>query len=97
MFDRGNVQCPTLLRDSQTSGAFFKGGESDLLNQVACLCVLYEDLRVELNGLKTGQERLGDLDTLGWQYRFFYFLRRSLVTLSEFRWSLDTYRHEPGV
>jgi hypothetical protein len=69
-------------------GRVFKGGESDLLNQVACLCVLYEDLRVELNGLKTGQERLGDLDTLGWQYRFFYFLRRSLVTLSEFRGAL---------
>jgi hypothetical protein len=25
------------------------------------------------------------LDTLGWEYRFFYFLRRSLVTLVEFR------------
>jgi hypothetical protein len=58
------------------------------LNQVACLAVLYEDLRIELNGLKMGEEQLGDLDTLGWNYRFFYFLRRSLVTLCEFRGAL---------
>jgi hypothetical protein len=79
---------PAITARFANLGRVFKGGESDLLNQVACLAVLYEDLRIELNGLKTGEERLGDLDTLGWNYRFFYFLRRSLVTLCEFRGAL---------
>jgi hypothetical protein len=60
----------------------FLDEDPDLAPRVARLCVLFEDLRVEYWGAK--EESLQRLDTLSTQYRRFYFLRRSLVTLDEF-------------
>lgn len=62
----------------------FNYGTSDLLNRLARLSVLFEDLRIEWCGLPENIS-LGDLDTIGKDYRMNYFLRRSLVTLIEFR------------
>ena len=69
-------------------GQVFSDGKSELLNLLAGLSVIYEDLRIEQNALVTGEAQLGDLDKLGWEYRFIYFLRRSSVTLEEFRGGL---------
>jgi hypothetical protein len=62
----------------------FSYGTSELLNRLAQLSVLFEDLRIEWGGLPENIS-LGDLDTIGSDYRRNYFLRRSLVTLIEFR------------
>lgn len=62
----------------------FNYGTSELLNRLAQLSILFEDLRIEWCGLHENIS-LGDLDTIGTDYRRNYFLRRSLVTLIEFR------------
>jgi hypothetical protein len=46
-------------------GAVFKEGEAEFLNLIACLSVIYEDLRIEINGTKAGEAPLGDLDKIG--------------------------------
>jgi hypothetical protein len=62
----------------------FESGRSPLLNGLARLSVLYEDLRLELESAlgsadmpKTGEQ------VLKYHYRSLYFLRRSLVTIQE--------------
>jgi hypothetical protein len=49
---------------------------------MACLCVLFEDLRIELAGQIPAT--LGTLDECSSAGRKFYFLRRSIATLHEF-------------
>jgi hypothetical protein len=51
------------------------------------MSVLFEDFRIEWSGLPT-QQSLGDLDTIGSDYRVLYFLRRSLTTLNEYQGGL---------
>jgi len=70
----------------------FNYGTSELLNRLARLSVLFEDLRIEWGGLPENIS-LGDLDTIGSDYRRNYFLRRSLVTLIEFRDCLTEVLH----
>lgn len=53
---------------------------------IARLCVLYEDLQVEFAGALA--ERLGDLDRTNVNTRRFYFVRRSLATLTEIEGSM---------
>jgi hypothetical protein len=65
-------------------GRAFKEGESELFNQIARICILYEDLRLELDELRLVQlrrdeNRIADDDN----YRAAYFIRRALVTLVE--------------
>ena len=65
----------------------FQGGQSDLLNHVAQLSVLYEDLRLEMLEFRNLHARLvaeggSDPDR---EYRTLYFVRRALATLVEFR------------
>ena len=60
----------------------FTDDDPDLAARVARVCVLFEDLRVEYWGARS--DDLASLDQLSTQYRRFYFLRRSLVTLDEF-------------
>jgi hypothetical protein len=62
----------------------FLYGTSELLNHLARLSILFEDLRIEWGALPENIS-LGDLDTIGKDYRRNYFLRRSLVTLIEFQ------------
>lgn len=66
----------------------FREGESPLLNYVARLSVLYEDLRIEYGALLAEESSLGEIDTLGQHYRTMYFVRRSLGTIWEFQGGL---------
>jgi hypothetical protein len=73
-------------------GRAFKEGESELLNTVARLSVLYEDLRLEIGELqivKADRDRSGEG---GDDFRVLYFIRRALVTLVEFRRALTRAR-----
>ena len=54
----------------------------ELAARVARVCVLFEDLRAEY--WEAHEDGPLPLDKLGIEYRRFYFLRRSLVTLDEF-------------
>jgi len=70
----------------------FKDGRSELLNGVARLAILYEDLRLEmkeLQGLRRTVIELGEDDT---DNRVPYFLRRALKTLVEFGSALNVIR-----
>ena len=49
---------------------------------MAALCVLFEDLRIELSGQV--EDNLLRMDECGKEGRRFYFLRRSIATLYEF-------------
>jgi hypothetical protein len=53
------------------------------LNLIAHLSILFEDLRIENAGVLAPDDSLGDMDTIQRNYRRLYFVRRSLVTLSE--------------
>ncbi|HVP49253.1 MAG TPA: hypothetical protein VMT32_21820 [Bryobacteraceae bacterium] len=72
-------------------GKIFRGGRSELLNIVAQLSVLYEDLRLEVGELHIVYGN-GELEEPEMQYRGIYFLRRCLQTLSEFRGGLTRLR-----
>jgi hypothetical protein len=49
--------------------------------------VLFEDLRIESSAARQSQ-LVPWLDTIGKEYRYFYFLRRMVLTLFEFRGGL---------
>ena len=66
----------------------FGQGRSQLLDSLAQLSVLYEDLRIETFALTANDEEVKRLDCLDKRYRVHYFLRRSMVTLLEFRGAL---------
>jgi hypothetical protein len=55
----------------------------DLHGHLARLVVLYEDLRIEMHGLRN-KEEYALLDDSGFATRQSYFLRRSFATLAEF-------------
>jgi hypothetical protein len=61
--------------------------EKKMLMQVGRMCVLYEDLQVEFAGALA--EKLGDLDRTDVTTRRFYFVRRSLATLTEIEGSIN--------
>ena len=65
---------------------FWKGNR-ELAIRVARVCVLFEDLRLEHIGSRATEDL--PLDALSKQYRKFYFLRRSLVSLDEFCGALN--------
>ena len=52
------------------------------------MSVLYEDLRIENFAMTADDEELKRLDYLDKRYRLHYFLRRSMVTLLEYRGAL---------
>jgi hypothetical protein len=62
----------------------FDNGTSPLLNHIARLSVLYEDLRIEIASLLP-ENQPSDGNPLDFSYRHVYFLRRSLATLMEFQ------------
>ena len=68
----------------------FTDDDSELAARVARVCVLFEDLRVEYSGAH--EDDALPLDKLGIEYRRFYFLRRSLVTLDGFARDLTAER-----
>jgi hypothetical protein len=58
-----------------------------MLSQFIRLTVLFEDLRVEVNGAQK-PEPLKALDEAGVLYRELYFLRRTFITIAEIDQSL---------
>lgn len=73
---RTKTRCGTL------ASVFSTRRDKEFHARIACLCVLFEDLRIELAG-QTAQE-LGGLDECTKPGRKLYFLRRSIATLYEF-------------
>ncbi|MGB0002453.1 MAG: hypothetical protein WBQ04_20210 [Candidatus Acidiferrales bacterium] len=73
----------TLIRMAALSKVFFTSGYlKDAHARMARLCVLYEDLRIEVKA--TAERSIPFLDVTCVQYRENYFLRRSIATLVEF-------------
>jgi hypothetical protein len=70
----------------------FKNGDSPLLNQIAALCILFEDLETEIAALKSTEQVV---DHARQQQRQFYYVRRSLITLYEFRGRLIDICRDP--
>ena len=68
----------------------FKGGNSDLMNGIARLSVLYEDLRLEMSEFRILHGSVIEHGQSGMEYRVMYFLRRALATLIEFGRGLTT-------
>jgi hypothetical protein len=77
----------TLTRSGRLASVFPVHTDKDLNALIASLCVLFEDLRIELAGQV--EKSLGGLDECGEDARRFYFLRRSLATLHEFATTLQ--------
>jgi hypothetical protein len=73
----------------------FAGGRSPLLDSLAQLSVLYEDLRIETLAITSNGEVLKRLDVLSSRYRANYFLRRSIATLLEFEGALNKLSKTP--
>ena len=72
-------------------GVVFGEGRSELLREIARLCMLYEDLRLEIEELRVIHDRQGEPNE-GDEFRVAYFVRRALVTLIEFRRVLTAIR-----
>jgi hypothetical protein len=72
----------TLTRWGKLETVFPARIDKDLHALIACLCVLFEDLRIEVSGIV--ERDLGTLDECGRNGRQLYFQRRSLATLYEF-------------
>lgn len=66
----------------------FEHGRSSLMDCLAQLSVLYEDLRIETFAITSDSDEVKRLDYLDSRYRVHYFLRRSIATLLEFRGAL---------
>ncbi len=66
----------------------FKTDNPQMMARVIRLCVLFEDLRIEYHGA-ISQVEIPRLDTAGKNYRQFYFIRRSLVSMIEFSGALS--------
>lgn len=80
-----NVSSRTRFKPLQQVFAY---GRSELLTCLAQMSVLYEDLRIETFALTADDSEVKRLDYLDKRYRIHYFLRRSMVTLLEFRGAL---------
>jgi hypothetical protein len=61
--------------------------EKEMQVKVARMCVLYEDLRVEYEGAQA--EQLADLDKTSKLTRRFYFVRRTLGSLTEIEGAIN--------
>jgi len=70
------------VRVRQLKDIFGSASGSNFQPIIARLSALYEDLRIELFGIR--EESLSQLDQLDVKYRRMYFLRKSIGTLWEF-------------
>lgn len=75
--------------------SIFQGGESELLNGIARLSVLYEDLRLEMDEFRILHGKVIVAGESGMEFRVMYFLRRAIATLVEFRGGLTTVTRTP--
>jgi hypothetical protein len=72
----------TIIRVGTLSRVFSVPADRGMHALMASLCVLFEDLRIELAGQM--EKDLGGMDECSKEWRYLYFLRRSFVTLHEF-------------
>lgn len=86
---------PNIERTERNLREVFWSGDRDLAVQVARLSVLFEDLRLESTAARH-REPLPPLDAIGKSFRYFYFLRRLLVTLDEFAGALSQINANAG-
>jgi hypothetical protein len=70
------------FKTARLSSVFRAGEDTQLSARIARLCVLYEDLRIEMYGMVA--ETLPDLDRTDADLRRHYFIRRSIATALEF-------------
>jgi hypothetical protein len=70
-------------------GRIFAQGESQLMICIARLSVLYVDFKIEHSELQEIVDASSSENTSAKQYRFIYLLRRSFVTMGEFRGGLS--------
>lgn len=70
------------IRVGNLNTVFGYRSDNDFFGRIARICVLFEDLRIELAGLD--QRPIKAIDKLDDTYRRYYFLRRSIATLNEF-------------
>jgi hypothetical protein len=61
----------------------FRNGDSDLLNEVGVLCILFEDFKHEILSLLKYLPETGGAMAPDKQHEIFYYVRRSLITLDE--------------
>jgi hypothetical protein len=83
----------------------FRSDQAEIIDaQIARLCVLYEDLRIEMMGIAKDIPQLDILDSardhpdnpaMVGSYRYFYFMRRSIATVSEFASALRQLNDNP--
>src|SRR5258708_29982912 len=90
--DPGGTQKEVAITRFAELKRVFRGGQSELLNGIARLAILYEDLRVEIGEFRSLHRRVIELGDSGMDHRVSYFLRRSLATLVEFRGALTVVR-----
>ncbi len=84
----------------------FRSDQGEIIDaQIARLCVLYEDLRIEMMGIAKDIPQLDILDSardhpdrpaMVGNYRYFYFMRRSIATISEFASALRLLDENPS-
>jgi hypothetical protein len=84
----------------------FRCDQGEIIDaQMARLCVLYEDLRIEMMGIVKAIPQLDILDSAAdhpdrpemvGNYRYFYFMRRSIATISEFADALHQLNESPS-
>jgi hypothetical protein len=77
----------TQQRWGRLAGVFPAQGDTELHALIVCVCVLFEDLRLEIAGIS--EDSLFGLDECGKDGRRLYFQRRSIATLFEFTCVLE--------
>jgi len=81
--------CHTTTRFAQFWRVFPHRADSAFERSIARLCVLYEDLYLEVLGVSMEPNRLPLFEALGAHYRHIYFMRRAVATLLEFKQTVD--------
>lgn len=92
--DRPRKPSQTQQRWGKLGSVFPPRGDKEFHALVACLCVLFEDLRIEIAGIAA--DDLGKLDDCDKETRRLYFQRRSIATLHEFTNVLEGLGKLPG-
>ena len=77
----------TVTRWGCLASVFSPRTDRELHSLIVSVCVLFEDLRIEIAGISA--EHLDQLDQCDKGLRRFYFLRRSIATLHEFAVTLQ--------
>jgi hypothetical protein len=77
----------TATRWGYLASIFSPRSDREFHSLIACVCVLFEDLRIEIAGIYA--DDLDQLDECDKELRRFYFLRRSIATLHEFAVTLQ--------